>query len=163
MDVLLQGNLWPYDWIQSCFGWHIKGIFWAADWPDWRQSVESAEWVKSHRPAPNPLYFSQGGALRMKTRLGCSTYTVPHAAWRIRPEGRSLSLFHFRICNRDPVRKCCFRTSALIGVTGNIEGLHSQRRGLQCNSGRKRERKSGLWLCERLTGGGAPSSAEIQM
>lgn len=79
MDALLQGNLWPYDWIQSCFGRHIKGIFWAADWPDWRQSVESAERVKSHRPAPNPLYFSQSGALRMKTRLGVP-HTVSHTA-----------------------------------------------------------------------------------
>lgn len=27
MDALLPKNLWPYDWIQSCAGRHIKGIF----------------------------------------------------------------------------------------------------------------------------------------
>lgn len=134
MDVLLQGNLWPYDWIQSCFGQHIKGIFQAADWPDCRRSAESAERVRSHRPAPNPLYCSQGGALRMKTRLGAAD-TVPHTVWRIRPKGCFLSLL-LHISTRETVRKCWFRTcldSELIGVTGNIGGLRSQQRALQCN------------------------------
>lgn len=149
MDVLLQGNLWPYDWIQSCFGWHIKGFFWAADWPDWRQSIESAEWVKSHRPAPNPLCFSQGGAPRMKTRL-----VAPHTAWRIRLRGRSLSFSPLlRICKRDTARKSCFRTSldsALIGVTGNSEGLHSQSCRLQCSSEKERKiRLVALWEAVR--------------
>lgn len=140
MDVLLQGNLWPYDWIQSCFGQHIKGIFRAADWPNWRHSTESAEWVRSHRPAPNPLYFSQGGALRMKTRFGAPD-TVPHTAWRIRLEGCFLSLL-LHISNRDAVRKCWFRTwleSELIGVTGNTGGLHSQQRALQRNPEKERK------------------------
>lgn len=41
-----------------------------------------------------------------------------------------------------------------------VEGSHLQRCGLECYSERENQ---GLWLCERLSGGGAPSSAEIQM
>lgn len=81
MDALLQGNLWPYDWIQSCFGRHIKGIFrqrrLASLAAPRRQDLQSELEVTGLLPihcAP-----AEGGAPWMETRLG-ATDSRPHAA-----------------------------------------------------------------------------------
>lgn len=78
------------------------------DWPDWRQSIESAEWVKNHRPAPNPLCFSQGGAWGWKPDWVLS---VRFSAQHGKNQGLSwcfLFLLSVFFCYRDAVRKCCF-------------------------------------------------------
>lgn len=96
-------------WLDSKLLWPaLQGNFPGLQIGQTGGTAQTAEWVRSHRPAPNPLYFSQGGALRMKTRLGAQD-TVPHTVWRIRLEGCFLSLL-CHISNRDTMRKCWFKT-----------------------------------------------------
>lgn len=75
-----------------------REYFWAADWPDWRHSTESAEWVRSHKPAPSPLCSSRGGAQWIKTRLGAPD-PFPQSAWRIR-QRKSEKIRPIRRCER---------------------------------------------------------------
>lgn len=104
----------PYDSIQSCFGRHIKGLFWAADWPGWQHTEQNLQSeLKVTGLLHNPLYFSQGGVQRMKTRQ--SPHAVPYTAYRIKPKGCCLFLpFSLHICReeeeKNTARKCCFRT-----------------------------------------------------
>lgn len=135
----------------------------AADWPGRRQSVESAEWVKSHRPAPNPLYLSRGGALGMKTRLGVS--------YPVKKNGHCLVFVSFvsHLLKEDSDRygKCCIRSSpTLICVTArerSVPALATAQAAafLGASGGGK---KADLWLwwtADREVG--PASSAEIQM
>lgn len=46
-----------------------------ADWPVWRHSSGSAEWVRSHRPAPNPLCLSSGWGTVDGNQIGRPAYS----------------------------------------------------------------------------------------
>lgn len=127
----------------------------AADWPGRRQSVESAEWVKSHRPAPNPLYLSRGGALGMKTRLGVS--------YPVKKNGHCLVFVSFvsHLLKEDSDRygKCCIRSSpTLICVTARERSVPAlataQAAAFLGASGGEKKQTCGFG--ERLTGRWGP-------